>query len=145
MASLGIFHWNKNNKSGLDASIASFRKFHPDIPYFVSVDGGSESQLTPSNTEQLVIHLQEVTYLYVKDICAYVKKTFRVHYTISGMTKWLQHNYFRYKKPHAVPAKAETEPERLVTVPERVEIFVVFVETVPARVTTEPWVLFTDP
>jgi hypothetical protein len=44
MKSLGIFHWNKNNKSGLEASIASFRKYHPNIPYFLSADGGSQDQ-----------------------------------------------------------------------------------------------------
>lgn len=83
----------------------SVRKLKPE-------NGGSESQLTPSDTEQLVAHLQEVTYLYVKDICVYIKNTFNVHYTISGMTKWLQHNDFRYKKPHAVPAKADRERQK---------------------------------
>ena len=72
-------------------------------------NGGSHPQLGSSEAAQLVTHLQEMTYLYVKDICAYVKKTFNVYYTVSGMTKWLHQNGFRYKKPHAVPAKADKE------------------------------------
>ena len=44
MASLGIYHWNKDNKSGLDASIASFRKYHPNAPYFVACDAAGGSQ-----------------------------------------------------------------------------------------------------
>ena len=78
----------------------SKRKLRPE-------NGGSESQLTASDAEQLVAHLEEMTYLYVKDICLYTQKTFGVYYTISGMTKWLHQNHFRYKKPHAVPAKAD--------------------------------------
>jgi hypothetical protein len=62
LASLGIFHWNKNNKSGLDASIASFRKFHPDIPYFVSVDGGSVDQYDICKKHN-AIYLQNVSTL----------------------------------------------------------------------------------
>ena len=45
--------------------------------------------------------------LYVKEICAYVKSEFNLTYTRSGMTKWLQANGFRYKKPHGIPAKAD--------------------------------------
>ena len=44
MASLGIYHWNKDNKSGLEASIASFRKYHPNAPYFVACDAAGGSQ-----------------------------------------------------------------------------------------------------
>ena len=74
-------------------------------------NGGSHSHLTVKQTKKLKSHLQEKTYLYVKDICAYVKKTFGVNYSISGMTKWLQANNFRYKKPHGVPAKADKDKQ----------------------------------
>lgn len=74
-------------------------------------NGGSESYLSLEESAQLKSHLQEITYLYVKDICAYVRDEFKKHYSISGMTKWLHANNFRYKKPHAVPAKAEREQQ----------------------------------
>lgn len=70
-------------------------------------NGGSESYLTAIETETLISHLHQCTYLYVKDICAYVRQEFDKVYSISGMTKWLHQHHFRYKKPHAVPAKAD--------------------------------------
>ena len=70
-------------------------------------NGGSKSYLTEAQAQLLKAHLAEVTYLSVKAICAYVKKTFHQNYSISGMTQWLHANDFRYKKPHAVPAKAD--------------------------------------
>jgi len=41
---LGIYHWNYNNKAALDASISSFRKYHPHAPYFLACDGGGQDQ-----------------------------------------------------------------------------------------------------
>ena len=76
-------------------------------------NGGSTSYLTESETSLLKAHLDEKTYLYVKDICEYVRKTFNKLYSISGMTKWLAANDFRYKKPHGVPAKADEEKQKL--------------------------------
>jgi transposase len=75
-------------------------------------NGGSESFLTDKEAKGLIEHLQEITYLYVKDICAYVKKKFKKKYSISGMTKWLHANGFCYKKAHAVPAKANREQQK---------------------------------
>jgi len=72
-------------------------------------NGGSQSHLTTHESEALKTHLREVTFLYVKDICAYVNKRFNKVYSVSGMTKWLKSNNFRYKKPHGVPAKADME------------------------------------
>jgi len=74
--------------------------------------GGSDSKLGDKETYELIDHLQEVTYLYVKDICQYVKKMYGVKYAISGMTKWLHANNFCYKKAHAVPAKANKEQQK---------------------------------
>jgi transposase len=74
--------------------------------------GGNYNKFSKLETKQLIAHLQEVTYLYVKDICHYVKKTFGKTFSISGMTKWLHNNGFAYKKPHAVPAKANVEQQQ---------------------------------
>jgi len=70
-------------------------------------NGGSDGKLTDKEKSALIELLKENTYLHVKDICAYVEKVFDKRYTVSGMTKWLQLNDFRYKKPHGVPAKAD--------------------------------------
>ena len=74
--------------------------------------GGSDSKLNNAESRKLINHLSEITYLYVKDICAYVKKEYKKKYSISGMTKWLNSNGFSYKKPHAVPAKADKDQQR---------------------------------
>jgi transposase len=74
--------------------------------------GGSTGHLDDQDTKKLKSHLQEVTYLYVKEICAYVKKTFQKKYSISGMTKWLHANNFSYKKPHGLPAKADKNQQQ---------------------------------
>lgn len=51
--------------------------------------GGSNAYLSAKQSELLIKHLKEKTYLYVKDICSYVQTTFKVECSNSGMTKWL--------------------------------------------------------
>jgi transposase len=80
------------------------QKLHPEHE-------GSKSALDAEETEELLSHLEENTYLYVKDICHHVKEKYHVIYSISGMTKWLQAHAFRYKKPHQVPAKANKDEQ----------------------------------
>jgi len=70
-------------------------------------NGGSVSRMGLKQSELLKAHLREKTYLYAKEICAYVQSEFALKYTQSGMTKWLKANGFRYKKPHGIPAKAD--------------------------------------
>ena len=74
-------------------------------------NGGSASYLNAEQTEMLKSKLREKTYVYVKDICNYVKEKHGQTYSVSGMTKWLQANGFCYKKPHGVPAKADDEKQ----------------------------------
>lgn len=76
-----------------------------------SENGGSNSKLAESETLELIEHLQEITYLHVKTICQYVKKTFSKKYSVSGMTKWLHAHDFCYKKAHGVPAKADRKQQ----------------------------------
>jgi transposase len=74
-------------------------------------NGGSDTKLDETATEALSAHLNDVTYLYVNEICTYVEATYGIVYTVSGMTKWLKSQGFRYKKPHGVPAKADAEKQ----------------------------------
>jgi transposase len=73
--------------------------------------GGSDSKLNEEQTKSLLEHLQQHTYLYAKDIIAYVKATFSVEYTVPGMTSWLKMHGFSYKKPAIVPGKANCEAQ----------------------------------
>lgn len=74
--------------------------------------GGSEEKLSREQSEQLEAHLREHTYLYVKDIAAYVRVTFGVRYTVPGMRTWLERHEFSYKKPAIVPGKANKEKQQ---------------------------------
>lgn len=70
-------------------------------------NGGSYSKLNDTQSRALESHLEETTYTRVIDICAYIKKTYGVRYTVSGLTKWLHQHRFSYKHPKTVPAKAD--------------------------------------
>jgi transposase len=81
------------------------KKLHPE-------SGGSEEKLSKEQSEQLESHLREHTYLYVRDISAYVEATFGIVYTIHGLRNWLQRHGFSYKKPAVVPGKANKEQQQ---------------------------------
>src|SRR3989304_6480966 len=55
-----------------------------------SESGGSVEKLSKQQSLQLEAHLENHTYLYVKDIVIYVEVTFGVSYTVHGMRNWLQ-------------------------------------------------------
>lgn len=76
-----------------------------------SVSGGSAEKLSRPQSQQLEDHLQKHTYLYVRDVVAYVKATFGTSYTIAGLRTWLQRHGFSYKKPAVVPGKADKEQQ----------------------------------
>lgn len=75
-------------------------------------NGGSAEKLSAEQSEQLGKHLQRHTYLYVKDIIAYVQSTWSITYSVPGMRNWLQRHSFSYKKPALVPGKANEQQQR---------------------------------
>jgi transposase len=75
-------------------------------------NGGSDSKLNDKEMREFTDHLQDITYLYVKDICQYVRDRYGKIFSISGMTKCLHAHGFCYKKPHGVPAKANREQQK---------------------------------
>ena len=75
-------------------------------------NGGSVEKLSIEQSEQLRQHLQRHTYLYVKDIIAYVQSTWSITYSVPGMRNWLQRHNFSYKKPALVPGKANEQQQR---------------------------------
>ena len=70
-------------------------------------NGGSEALLDEESSRSLKQHLEQNIYAHVRDICTYVRETFQISYTASGMTKWLHRNGFSYKHPKGRPAKAD--------------------------------------
>jgi transposase len=81
------------------------KKLKPD-------NGGSTQKLSIERSNKLAAHLHSHTYLYVKDIIAYVKATWSVTYSVPGMRNWLQRYGFSYKKPALVPGKADEQQQR---------------------------------
>jgi transposase len=74
--------------------------------------GGTQSKLSLEQTEELFTHLQEVTFLYTKDICRYVKEKYKIKYSKSGMNHWLKEHDFVYKEPVKVPGKLDPEKQK---------------------------------
>lgn len=75
-------------------------------------NGGSTQKLSIQQSSELVAHLRNHTYLYVKDIIAYVQSAWSVTYSVPGMRNWLQRWGFSYKKPALVPGKADGQQQR---------------------------------
>jgi transposase len=73
--------------------------------------GGSSEKMSVEQAKLLEQHLLVHTYLYVKDIVAYVRAAFEIEYTAHGLRKWLRRHGFSYKKPAIVPGKANREQQ----------------------------------
>ena len=67
---------------------------------------GSSRKLSKNQISELDEHLRNHTYLKVVEIVEYVKNTYDIVYTVSGMTDLLHDMKFVYKKPKIVPGKA---------------------------------------
>ena len=74
--------------------------------------GGSSSQLTEEQTEELIAHLEENTYAHNHQIVLYIKERYGVSYTVAGLHKWLHRNGFSYKKAKGLPHKADAELQK---------------------------------
>ena len=107
---------------------SSEQKLKPD-------NGGSFSKLSAEQTKKLDRHLMEKCYTKVRDICLIVAQSFGVHYTVSGMTKWLKEHGFKYKQPKATPAKLDPQKQA-----EFIEYYFTLLEKTPA---SEP-IVFMD-
>jgi len=72
-------------------------------------DGGSVGLLKVKHLVELDARLQANLYLSAKAVAYWVKETFGVSYTQSGMTAVLRRLGYVYKKPRLVPGKADRE------------------------------------
>lgn len=73
---------------------------------------GSGEKLNDEQSQALTVHLEDKTYMTVAAICAYVKASYEVDYTLAGMTAWLKRHGFSYKQPKGVPAKADAAKQQ---------------------------------
>lgn len=68
---------------------------------------GSQPKLTEEESKALSEHLESQTYVKIKDIQAYVEKTFQKNLGISTLYAWLKTHDFSYKKPKLVPKNVD--------------------------------------
>jgi len=68
---------------------------------------GSESLLSVSEQQALILHLKEHTLKTVKEVVFYVKTTYDKKYSIEGMTHLLHKLGFVYKKTKIIPGKLD--------------------------------------
>jgi transposase len=68
---------------------------------------GSQCRLTHVQKEELSLHLTENLYQTIASIRDYILKTYTVKYSLSGLRSLLSSMDFVYKKPKAVPGKAD--------------------------------------
>ena len=94
-----------------EASIVRYLNDFIQDAKLAPVSGGSDGYLNDRQTQQLIHHCCEVTYLHQHQIVAYIKKTFAVEYSVSGLNKGLHQHGFSYKKPKAVPHKFDVEKQ----------------------------------
>lgn len=74
--------------------------------------GGSISKLDETQTQELIIHLEQNTYPSTKEIIAYVGSKYNTHYTQQGMYDWLTQHKFSHKKPKGTPAKCNEQQQQ---------------------------------
>jgi len=94
-----------------DASIARYLNDYIQDKRLTPDGGGSEGYLNDAQTQELIAHCDEVTYLHQHQIVAYIKKEFDIEYSVSGLNKWLHQHGFSYKKPKGVPHKFDIEKQ----------------------------------
>lgn len=70
---------------------------------------GGVNKLSTTQEKELKIHLKENIYLHTKSIIVYIKRTYDVRFTSSGIRDLLHRLGFSYKKPKLVPGKANPE------------------------------------
>lgn len=75
---------------------------------------GGQTKLTEAQELELKTHLAEGSHIYLtaKEVADYVKRRYRIKYSVIGMTKLLHRLGFVYKKPKLVPAKADREVQQ---------------------------------
>ncbi len=74
---------------------------------------GSKPKLSDEQLSKLCDELDNNVYLATKDICEYVKSSFNITYSVSGMTDLLKRLDFVYKKPKLVPGNPDKEEQQI--------------------------------
>jgi len=74
---------------------------------------GSQKKLSEDELSILCEELDSTIYLNTTEICSYVRKTFGIEYTISGITDLLNTLNYVYKKPKLTPGLADLDAQEI--------------------------------
>ena len=99
-----------------EGTIRNYRKRYIEGGIFglvTDMHSGRRCQLSPKQLQILTIKLNESIFLDTKGVAAFINETFKVEYSISGVTALLHSLGFVYKKAKAVPGKANKEEQEL--------------------------------
>lgn len=97
-----------------EGTIANYRKRYKNAGLeglIIDEYSSKKCFLDEDQLMKLSLHLESQIFLSTKDIILYIKKKFGVEYTVSGVTKLLKKMNFSYKKPKAVPGKADKKKQ----------------------------------
>jgi transposase len=86
------------NEGGIEGLILDFHQ-------------GGTTKLTSFQEQELATHLENKIYTATKEIIFYVRKTYKVKFTLSGMRDLLHRIGFSYKKPKVVPGKMSQQKQ----------------------------------
>ncbi|SUH46559.1 Transposase and inactivated derivatives [Salmonella enterica subsp. enterica] len=75
-------------------------------------NGGSDSKLSAEQTAFLISQLSNNLFHNIRDVIAFVTRTWNIIFSIPGVNKWLHRNGFTYKKLSGVPHKLSEETQR---------------------------------
>jgi transposase len=73
---------------------------------------GKSSSLSSIDEEHLKSHLRSKLYQSAKEIKEFIKKTYKISYSLSGTHLLLERLGFVYKKPKIVPSKGDPKKQR---------------------------------
>jgi transposase len=73
---------------------------------------GKEPKLTTEQENELADHLRNILYTSSLDIIQFVKITFKVTYSRTGIKHLLKHLNFTYHKPKHVPGKLDPQKQK---------------------------------
>jgi transposase len=86
-----------------EKTIRDHLKLYEEEQDFALKHKGSAPRLSEEESQALCEHLESTTYLKIKEIQAYVQRTFNKPMAVSTLHDWLKNHGFSYKKPKLVP------------------------------------------
>ena len=72
---------------------------------------GSQTRLTLAQKKELKVFLKDQALRTAQEVAWHIQKTYKVTYSLTGVTKLLHRLGFVYKKPKIVPGKADREKQ----------------------------------